>query len=111
MQELHNMFECQYNILHDHNTHRIEASKAFSNVLEWQKHIKDRPHDFPLMDKLQTKRTEVTIETWETICDGVESIIKYENMACKRRWFAAETLFGFLDMPFLDPIDQTLPQS
>ena len=83
MQELYNMLECQYDILRDHNSCRLLAAKAFDNVLEWKNHIKDRPHDFPLMDKLHTKKTKVTIETWEIICDEVESIIKDGQVACK----------------------------
>ena len=63
MHELYNTFEFQPDILWDHNTRRRVASKAFDNVLYWKKHIKDRPHDFPLMDKLQNKKTQVMIET------------------------------------------------
>ena len=39
----------------------------------------------------------------------VESIIKDGHVACKRRWFASETLLGFLDLPLLDPIDEAMP--
>ena len=49
------------------------------------------------------------IETWEGICDMVESIIKDGQVACKRRWFASETLLGYLDLPLLDPIDEAMP--
>ena len=83
MQELYNTFECQSDIPRDHYTRRRVASNAFENVLDWHKHIKDMPHDFIVMGKIHTKKTEVTIETWETICDGVESIIKDGQMACK----------------------------
>ena len=87
----------------------MAATKVFDDILDWKKHIRDRPHDFPIMDKIWTKKTEVTIETWESICDAVESIIKDGQAACKRRWLAAETLLSFLDMPSLDLIDQALP--
>ena len=83
MQELYNTFERKYDILQDHNTCRREASKASDNGLEFQKNIKDITHDFPLMDKLQTKKTDVTTETWKSICDAVESINKDGQMACK----------------------------
>ena len=109
IQELYNTFECQYDILQDHNTHRRVASNAFDNVLDWKKNIKQRLHDFPLVNKLQNKKTKVTIDTWESICDSMESIIKDGQMACKRRWFAAETFLDFLELPYLDPIHQELP--
>ena len=87
----------------------METSKAFDNILDWKKHIRDIPHDFLVMDKLLTKKTEVTIETWESICDVVESIIKDGDVTWKCRWMAAETLLSFMELPSLDPIDQTLP--
>ena len=49
------------------------------------------------------------IETWESICDLVESIIKYGKVACKRRWLSLETLLRYLDLPLLDPIDEAMP--
>ena len=48
----------------------------------------------------------MSIETWESVYDLVESIIKDGHMACKRRWFSSETLVAFLDFPLLDPIDE-----
>ena len=30
-------------------------------------------------------------------------------MACKRNWFASVNLLGFLDLPLLDSIDESLP--
>ena len=62
MHELYNTFESQSDILQDHNTHKREGAKAFDNVLDWKKHVKDRSHDFPIMDKLQTKLQTKNIE-------------------------------------------------
>ena len=76
MHELYNSFKWQYDVLQDHHTCRREATKDFNNVLDWKKHIRDRPHDLLVMDKIQTKKTKVMIETWERIYDVVESIIK-----------------------------------
>ena len=74
--ELYNTFKHQYDVLHDHNTLIRESNKDFDIVVEWQNHIKDRPNDLPLTEKLKCKKTEVTIETWEIIFDVVESNIK-----------------------------------
>ena len=61
------------------------------------------------MDKIQANKTKVTIETWEGICDAVESIIKDGQVTCKRRWLAARVLLNFLYFPSLDLIDQAVP--
>ena len=81
------------------------AAKDFDNVLDWRKHIRDRSHVFPVMDKIWNNKNEVTIDTCENICDAVESIIKGGKMSCIPRWLANETLLNFLDFPSLDSID------
>ena len=74
-----------------------------------KKYIKDRLKDFPFLDNLKLKRIQVSIETWENVCDLVDSIIKDRQVACKRKWFSSVNLLGFLDIPLLDPIDEALP--
>ena len=61
------------------------------------------------MDKLKLKRIHVSIETWENVCDLVESIIKDGHVDCKRKWFSSIKLLSFLDLPLLNPIDEALP--
>ena len=39
----------------------------------------------------------------------METITKDGQVACKRIWFSSETLLGYLDLPFLDLIDQAMP--
>ena len=109
MQELYNSFEHQLEVLHEHHKKRQEATKAYDHVIEWKKYIKDRPKDLPILDKLKLKKIQVIIETWESICDLVESIIKDGQDAYKRRWFASEILLVYLDLPILDPIDEATP--
>ena len=99
IQELYNAFEHQYDVLHDHNRRKKEATRAYDNLIDWQKYIKDRPYDFPVLEKIKLKKIEVSIETWENVCDLVESIIKDGQVACKRIWFASENLLGYMDLP------------
>ena len=61
--ELYNSFEWKYDVLQDHHTRRMTGAKVFDNMLDWHKHIKDKAHVFSVMDKLQTNKTKVTIET------------------------------------------------
>ena len=49
------------------------------------------------------------IETWESICDQVEAIIKDGQASYERRWFSSETFLKYLDIPILDPIDEAMP--
>ena len=55
---------------------------------------------------MHAKKTEVTIETWEGICDSLETLIKEGQMACEKRWSNVEALLTYLDFSILDPISQ-----
>ena len=81
MQELYNSFEHQLEVLHEHHKRIQEATKAYDHIIEWQNYIKDRSEDLPILDKLKLKKIELIIETWESICDLVESIIKDGKVA------------------------------
>ena len=60
------------------------------------------------MEKLWLKKTKVTIETWEGICDTVDSIIHEGQAECKGRWTSFDVLLGFLKLPMLAPINQAV---
>ena len=62
----------------------------------------------PIMDNLRAKKTEVTIETWEGICDIVDSIIDEGQAAWKRRLIASDVLLNFLKLPMLGSINQVV---
>ena len=109
MHELYNAFEHQSNVLHDHHRRRKDATIDYDHIIDWNNYIKERPDDLPILNKPKLKKIEVTIETWESICDVVESIINYGQVACKRRWFALEIPLAYLYVPLLDPIDEAMP--
>ena len=106
MKELFNSFERHTDILQDHHGRRITVAKSFEDILDWKKHIRDRPQDFPVMDKIRAKKAKVTIKTWRSICDVVDSNITDGHATCKSRWSTAKVLLDFLEFPLLDPIDQ-----
>ena len=96
MKELYKSFERQSDVLPVHHTRRDAAIKAFEDVLGWKTHIRDKPPYFPIMDKLWAKKTEVTIETLEGMCDAIESIIQDGQATCKCIWTTADVFLGFL---------------
>ena len=84
MKELYNSFERQSDVLNDHHKRRREATKAYDSIIYWQKYMKERLEDLLILDKLKLKNIEVIIETWEGICDLVESIIRDGQASCRR---------------------------
>ena len=56
-------FDKHSETLETHHDRLRTTSTAFEQGTGWQKHIKEKPHDMPILDNLQAKTTEVTIET------------------------------------------------
>ena len=76
VQETYNAFKHQYDILHDHNKRRNEATRDFDNLVDWKRYIKDIPADLLVLEKGKIKRIQVSIETWESVFELVDSIIE-----------------------------------
>ena len=74
MQELYNKFSKHFETVEDHHDWIRKASAALDQVTSWKNHIEERPNGLPILDKLQLKTTEVSIQTWEGICDLVEGL-------------------------------------
>ena len=55
------------------------------------------------------KTIHISIETWESVCELVESIIRNKQVAFKKRWFSLETFFRFSGPTLQDPIEDSLP--
>ena len=85
IQETHNAFELQSDILHDHNTRRKEATKAYDNLVDWQKYIKDRPKYVSFIDKIKLRRIKISLEYWENVFESIYSTILDGQVSCKKR--------------------------
>ena len=59
------------------------TSTDLEQVTGWKKHIKERSDGIPILDNLHVKTTEVSIKTWEGICDLVEALINAGQMVCE----------------------------
>ena len=76
MKETNNSFEWQSNLIYDHNQRRKEAMKSYDNLVEWKRYIKGRPKNVPILDKIKIRRIKISLESWENVCESVESTIK-----------------------------------
>ena len=41
------------------------------------------------------KTTEVTIETWEAMCDSIEAVVNARQKVCENRWYASNNLLTY----------------
>ena len=81
LQEMYNTFECHSDLLHHHNRRRNEETRASDTLVYWKMFIKERTNNLLVLDKGKLKRIQDSIETWESVCDLVESIIKEGQVA------------------------------
>ena len=58
-----NSFEHQSNVLYDHNKRRKDSTKSLDNVVDWQRYIKDKPEDVPILDKIKMRRAKISLES------------------------------------------------
>ena len=87
MQEIYNSFEHQYGLLYDHNKRRKEENKAYDNRVDRQRYIKDIPKYVPIHEKIKLRRINISLDSWENVCESIESTIQDGHVACKKRWF------------------------
>ena len=107
MQGLYDKFSKHFETVEDHHDWIRKAFAALEQVTSWKKHIKERTNDLPILDNLQLKTTEVSIHTWEGICDSVEGLTSSGQMVCEQRWSDSKNLLTYLIFPVLDLINET----
>ena len=83
--------------------------KSYDNLVEWKRYIKGRPKNVPILDKIKLRRINISLESWENVCESVESTIKDGQVACKKRWFTLENFLSFLNLPLMDLIEYGMP--
>ena len=81
-------------------------SQAIRSFLNRKKHIKERPDCLRILDKLEVKKTEVAIETWEGMCDSDEALINAGQMVCEQSWSDSKNLLTYLSLPVMDLINE-----
>ena len=106
MQGLYDKYNKHFETIEDHHDRIKKASAALDQVTSWQNYIKERPHGFPILNKLQLKTTEVAIQTWEGVCDSVEVLIKSGEMVCEQGWSDSKKLLMYLSFIVLDLINE-----
>ena len=109
MKETNNSFEWQSNLIYDHNQRRKEATKAYDNLVDWKRYIKERPEDVTILDKIKLRRIKISLEYWENVCESLYSTIQDGKVSYNKRWFSSENVLSFLYLPLMDPIEYVIP--
>ena len=86
-----------------------EVIKALYDVMDWQNIIEDKPENVVVLHKMKIRRIKFSLESWENVCEIVESMIQERKRVYRKKWFASRTLLSLLGFLVMDLIESALP--
>ena len=108
MQGFYDKFTKHSETLEDH-LHRMRlGSTALEKVRGWKKHFKEIHDGLWILEKLELKTIEGSIETWEAMCDSIDVVVNAGQKVCENRWSASKNLLYYLSLPMLEPLSEAL---
>ena len=108
MQGLYEKFIKHSKTIEDHHHLMRVAFSALEQVRGWKKDIKERPNGLGILDKLELKKTEVCIDTWEAMCVSFEAVVNARQKVCKNRWSTSNNFLTYLSLPVLEPLSEAV---
>ena len=63
----------------------------------------------PILDKIKLRRIKISLESWENVCESIESTIQDGQKTYRKRCFAPENLLSLLKFPIMDSIENSMP--
>ena len=103
------MFDKMSVVLEDLIEKRQQASKAYDEVIDWQRYLKDKPDNITLLTTFQFKRDRTILRAWEDLDDIVSKAIKKAKAICGRRWYAVDHIMTDLSFPTMALIEKACP--
>ena len=78
--------------LEDQVEKREQDSKAYDDVVDWKRYMKDRPEIITILSSFQLKKVKTILRAWEDMNETIGEAIKKAQAICGRRWYAADNL-------------------
>ena len=92
-------FEKMYVVLEDLVEKRQQASKAYDEVADWKRYMKDKPYNVTLLTNFQLKRIRTILRAWEDLDETVAESIKKAHDICSKIWYAIDNIMDELSFP------------
>ena len=96
-------------ILEDLIEKRQQASKAYGEVTDQQRYMKERPDNITLLTTFQFKRARTILRAWEYLDDTMAESIKKSQAIFSRRWYVVENIMMELSFPTMALIEKVGP--
>ena len=107
--ENHVVFDKMFVVLEDLIGKRQQASKAYDEVTNWQRYMKDKPENITLLTNFQFKRARTILRSWEYLDDTVAKAIKKSHAIYDRRWYVVDNIMTDLSFPTMVLIRKACP--
>ena len=107
--ETHMVFDNMSIVLEDSVEKRQQASKAYDEVVDWKRYMKDKPDNVTLLTNFQFKRTRTILRAWEDLDETLAEAIKKALAICSKRWYAIDNIMDELSFPAMVLIEKSCP--
>ena len=78
---------------------REKASKAYDDVVDWKRYMKDKPKNITILSSFQMKKVRIILRAWEDLNEIIGEAINKVQGICGRRWYATDNLMDTLCFP------------
>ena len=86
-----------------------QASKAYDEVIDWKRYMKDKIDNITILTNFQFKKIRTILRAWEDLDEMVIEAIKKAQAICSRRWYAIDNLMDELSFPAMVLVDKPCP--
>ena len=86
-------------VLEDLVEKRQQDSKAYDEVTDWKRYMKDKPDNVTFLTNFHIKKVKTILRAWEDLDETIVEAIKKAQAICNRRWYAADNIMDELSFP------------
>ena len=88
---------------------RQQTLKAYDEVTDWKRYMKDKPHNVTFLTNFQLKRIRTILRASEDLDETVAEYIKKAQANCSKRWYAVDNIMDELSFPAMVLIEKACP--
>ena len=96
-------------VLEDLVEKRQQASKAYGELVDWQRYMKDKLDNVTFLTNLQLKNIRIILRSWEDLDETVDEAIKKAQAVCSKRWYAVDNIMDDFSFPAIVLIEKACP--
>ena len=88
---------------------REQASKAYDDILDWKRYMKDRLENITILSSFQLNKVIIVLHAWLDLNEMIDDTIKKAQAICGRIWYVVDNIMEILHFPNADLIENACP--